>query len=191
VLLDRDRSCISFFEMERTGIEPVTSDLQIPGYESRLGQIRSIKAKLCWLGGIEIGYSGTRCGTRFGLPRSRRTGRPARGRWRSDRADASRVFVRRGATRQDAAGRVGDHHDFRSRGPERARHPRVEGRRQNGPGGQGPRRPLARWPVGYRGSLSAAVRCTPRVRRLVISLVRWRRGRPRAGAGDRGARCRP
>jgi hypothetical protein len=47
-------------EMERTGIEPVTSDLQIPGFEARLGQIRLVKAKLCWLGEVAIGYSGTR-----------------------------------------------------------------------------------------------------------------------------------
>jgi hypothetical protein len=51
--------------MERTGIEPVTSDLQIPGAEAKLGQIRSVKAKLRWLGEVEIGYSGTRFGTRF------------------------------------------------------------------------------------------------------------------------------
>src|SRR6266508_6630543 len=51
--------------MERTGIEPVTADLQIPGFEARLGQIRSVRAKLCWLGEVEIGYSGTRFGTRF------------------------------------------------------------------------------------------------------------------------------
>jgi len=51
--------------MERTGIEPVTSDLQIPGFEARLGQVRLVKAKLCWLGEVEIGYSGTRFGTRF------------------------------------------------------------------------------------------------------------------------------
>jgi hypothetical protein len=52
-------------EMERTGIEPVASDLQIPGYEARLSQIRSVSVKLCWLGEVEIGYSGTRFGTRF------------------------------------------------------------------------------------------------------------------------------
>jgi SAM-dependent methyltransferase len=51
--------------MERTGIEPVTSDLQIPGFEPRLGQIRSVNAMLRWLGEVEIGYSGTRFGTRF------------------------------------------------------------------------------------------------------------------------------
>jgi hypothetical protein len=34
------------FEMERTGIEPVTSGLQTPGFEPRLGQIRSVNAKL-------------------------------------------------------------------------------------------------------------------------------------------------
>src|SRR6266511_5086604 len=50
--------------MERTGIEPVTSDLQIPGSAARLGQIRSVNAKLRWLGEVEIGYSGTRFGTR-------------------------------------------------------------------------------------------------------------------------------
>src|SRR6266511_4041110 len=55
--------------MERTGIEPVTSDLQIPGYEPRLGQIRSVKAKVRWLGEVEIGYSGTRVGTRFSASR--------------------------------------------------------------------------------------------------------------------------
>ncbi len=54
--------------MERTGIEPVTSDLQIPGFDPRLGQIRSVNAKLRWLGEVEIGYSGTRFGTRFCLP---------------------------------------------------------------------------------------------------------------------------
>jgi hypothetical protein len=51
--------------MERTGIEPVTSDLQIPGFEARLGQIRSVRAKLRWLREVKIGYSGTRFGTRF------------------------------------------------------------------------------------------------------------------------------
>ena len=50
--------------MERTGIEPVTSDLQIPGFIVELGQIRSIKVKLRRLGAVEIGYSGTRFGTR-------------------------------------------------------------------------------------------------------------------------------
>jgi len=51
--------------MERTGIEPVTSGLQIPGFEARLGQVRSVNAKLRWLREVEIGYSGTRFGTRF------------------------------------------------------------------------------------------------------------------------------
>jgi hypothetical protein len=51
--------------VERTGIEPVTSDLQIPGFEARLGQIRSVNAMLRWLREVEIGYSGTRFGTRF------------------------------------------------------------------------------------------------------------------------------
>jgi hypothetical protein len=51
--------------MERTGIEPVTSDLQIPGFEARLGQIRLVNVKLRWLCEVEIGYSGTRFGTRF------------------------------------------------------------------------------------------------------------------------------
>lgn len=50
--------------MERTGIEPVTSDLQIPDNSVELGQIRSIKGK-CWLREVENGYSGTRFGTRF------------------------------------------------------------------------------------------------------------------------------
>src|SRR5256885_13227971 len=56
--------------MERTGIEPVTSDLQIPGFRARLGQIRSVNVKLRWLGAVEIGYSGTRFGTRFRVPRA-------------------------------------------------------------------------------------------------------------------------
>ena len=51
--------------MERTGIEPVTSGLQIPDNSVELGQIRSIKGKLCWLREVENGYSGTRFGTRF------------------------------------------------------------------------------------------------------------------------------
>jgi hypothetical protein len=51
--------------MERTGIEPVTSDLQIPDFKPRLGEVRSVQAKLRWLGEVEIGYSGTRFGTRF------------------------------------------------------------------------------------------------------------------------------
>src|SRR5439155_15871237 len=34
------------FEMERTGIEPVASDLQIPGSSVELGQIRSISVTL-------------------------------------------------------------------------------------------------------------------------------------------------
>jgi hypothetical protein len=54
-----------FVEMERTRIEPVTSDLQIPGSEAKLGQVRSVKAKLCRLRQVELGYSGTRFGTRF------------------------------------------------------------------------------------------------------------------------------
>jgi hypothetical protein len=54
--------------MERTGIEPVTSDLQKPGFSAELGQVRLIKAKLRWLGEVEIGYSGTRFGTRFAMP---------------------------------------------------------------------------------------------------------------------------
>jgi hypothetical protein len=57
--------CSLLLPLERTGIEPVTSDLQIPGFEARLGQIRLVKAKLCWLGEVEIGCSGTRFGTRF------------------------------------------------------------------------------------------------------------------------------
>jgi hypothetical protein len=55
----------AFLRVERTGIEPVTSGLQIPDNSVRLGQIRSIKAKLRWLREVEIGYSGTRFGTRF------------------------------------------------------------------------------------------------------------------------------
>src|SRR4051812_46185215 len=51
--------------MERTGIESVTSDLQIPGFKGELGQIGLFKAKLGWLGEIGIGYSGTRFGIRF------------------------------------------------------------------------------------------------------------------------------
>src|SRR6266511_4240500 len=51
--------------VERTGIEPVASDLQIPGFEARLGQIRSVKAKLCWFDAVEIRYSGTPFGTCF------------------------------------------------------------------------------------------------------------------------------
>jgi hypothetical protein len=51
--------------MERTGIEPVTSGLQIPDFKARLGQVRSVNAMLCWLREVEIGYSGTRFGTRF------------------------------------------------------------------------------------------------------------------------------
>jgi hypothetical protein len=51
--------------MERTGIEPVTSGLQIPGFEARFGQIRLVNVKLPWLCEVEIGYSGTRFGTRF------------------------------------------------------------------------------------------------------------------------------
>jgi hypothetical protein len=54
--------------MERTGIEPVTSDLQLPDFKARLGQIRSVNAKLRWLGEVESGYSGTRFGTRFWCP---------------------------------------------------------------------------------------------------------------------------
>src|SRR3954454_18065454 len=34
------------FEMERTGIEPVASDLQIPGFSVELGQVGSTTAKL-------------------------------------------------------------------------------------------------------------------------------------------------
>jgi hypothetical protein len=69
-----------FLKMERTGIEPVTSGLQIPGINVELGQITSIKAKLRWFDAIEIRYSGTRFGTRFfasvapqpwGLPQGR------------------------------------------------------------------------------------------------------------------------
>ena len=60
----RPRVC-SLFEMERTGIEPVASDLQIPGFSVELGQIRSVRSKLRWFGAVEIGYSGTRFGTRF------------------------------------------------------------------------------------------------------------------------------
>jgi hypothetical protein len=59
--------CLLLTRMERTGIEPVATDLQIPGFEARLGQIRSVKAKLCWLAEVDIGYSGTRVGTRFGV----------------------------------------------------------------------------------------------------------------------------
>jgi hypothetical protein len=51
--------------VERTGIEPVTSDLQIPGFSVELGQVGSVNAMLCRLRAIEIGYSGTRFGTRF------------------------------------------------------------------------------------------------------------------------------
>src|SRR3954451_17966327 len=51
--------------VERAGIEPATSGLQIPGFEPRLGQVRSVNAILRWLGEVEIGYSGTRFGTRF------------------------------------------------------------------------------------------------------------------------------
>jgi hypothetical protein len=57
--------CATSAKVERTGIEPVTSDLQIPDFKPRLGQVRSVKAKLCWLGEVEIGYSGTQFGTRF------------------------------------------------------------------------------------------------------------------------------
>jgi hypothetical protein len=52
--------------MERTGIEPVTSDLQIPGFSVELGQVRLINAKLCWFCEAGIGYSGTRFGGSFG-----------------------------------------------------------------------------------------------------------------------------
>ncbi len=57
--------CSLLLPLERTGIEPVTSDLQIPGSSVELGQVRSITAKLRWLGAVKIGYSGTRFGTRF------------------------------------------------------------------------------------------------------------------------------
>jgi hypothetical protein len=67
VLAGADGFC-RLAKMERTGIEPVTSDLQIPDYEPRLGQIRSVNVKLCRLREVEIGYSGTRFGTRFGVP---------------------------------------------------------------------------------------------------------------------------
>ena len=53
------------FQVERARLELATSGLQIPGFEARLGQVRSVRAKLCWLGEVEIGYSGTRFGTRF------------------------------------------------------------------------------------------------------------------------------
>jgi hypothetical protein len=70
--------------MERPGIEPVTSGLQIPGFEPRLGQVRSVKAKLRWLGEVEIGYSGTRFGTLLvtlaGASRIRKQ-RLSNGRW--------------------------------------------------------------------------------------------------------------
>ena len=51
--------------MERTGIEPVASDLQIPESGVELGQVGLIKAKLWWLGEVGSGYPGTRFGTRF------------------------------------------------------------------------------------------------------------------------------
>ena len=60
-----DRPCLLLLLMERTGIEPVASDLQIPGSSVELGQIRSVNAKLRWVGEAEIRYSGTRFGTRF------------------------------------------------------------------------------------------------------------------------------
>jgi hypothetical protein len=75
----RPRVCC-FFEMERTGIEPVTSDLQISGFEPRLGQVRSVNAKLRRLREVEIGYSGTRF-LRAPVPVS--LGRGATGRPRS------------------------------------------------------------------------------------------------------------
>jgi hypothetical protein len=59
--------CLLLTRMERTGIEPVAFDLQIPDFKERLDQIRSVNAKLCRLREIEIGYSGTRFGTRFRL----------------------------------------------------------------------------------------------------------------------------
>src|SRR4051794_7236060 len=68
---DDDLEFGSLLRMERTGIEPVASDLQIPGSTVELGQVRLIKAKLCWLGEVEIGYPGTRFGTRFRAPTSR------------------------------------------------------------------------------------------------------------------------
>jgi hypothetical protein len=51
-------ACLLLLRVERTGIEPVTSDLQIPGFEPRLGQVRSVNAMLRWLCEVEIGYSG-------------------------------------------------------------------------------------------------------------------------------------
>ncbi len=51
--------------MERAGFEPAASDLQIPGSARKLGQVRLVNAKLRWLCEVEIGYSGTRFGTRF------------------------------------------------------------------------------------------------------------------------------
>jgi hypothetical protein len=73
--------------MERTGIEPVTSGLQIPDFKPRLGQIRLVKAKLRWLGEVEIGYSGTRFGTLLvtlaGASRIRKQ-RFSNGRWPLD-----------------------------------------------------------------------------------------------------------
>jgi hypothetical protein len=60
-----------FVEMERTGIEPVASDLQIPGSEPRLDQMRSVNAMLRWLGEVEVGYSGTGSGHVFSSARAR------------------------------------------------------------------------------------------------------------------------
>jgi hypothetical protein len=73
--------------VERTGIEPVTSGLQIPGFSVELGQIRSIKTKLRRLRAIGIGYSGTRLGTRFWMSASHR--RPV---WRAGRSSLNLII---------------------------------------------------------------------------------------------------
>jgi hypothetical protein len=64
VLAGADGFC-RLAKVERTGIEPVTSDLQIPDSEARLAQVKSANGKLCRLRAIESGDSGTRFGTRF------------------------------------------------------------------------------------------------------------------------------
>jgi hypothetical protein len=85
--------------MERTGIEPVTSDLQIPGFEARLGQIRLVNVKLRWLCEVEIGYSGTRFGTRFSCGSA------------AD-ADVSIILTKLGVARRAEAAAVAEHLDL-------------------------------------------------------------------------------
>src|SRR6266496_1047194 len=65
--------------MERTGIEPVTSGLQIPGSEARLGQIRSVKAKLRRLRELKLAIRGHASAAFTSLVRRRVDGALLRG----------------------------------------------------------------------------------------------------------------